>query len=245
MDSRNKLHSRLRLWEFPDQYIIEPANGSGAPCLDISRVDASMKLIDQVGECDSLRVPKIHPISGVVGMLKLLAGSYLVVVTESERVGSFLGHPIFKITSLKVLPCDHSLKNSPEEQKKMETEFSRLLSVAEKTTGLFFSYQVNLTLSSQRLHDLGHYIVAVNRDMAPVPQKGGLEAVANFPVALAVVLLSFWFATMSMKQAGSDYKHKHLFFSLLWTGICVGVAALVRANGRIFCNRPRLHKPRG
>ncbi|KAL0847738.1 hypothetical protein Bca101_020985 [Brassica carinata] len=604
-DSRkNKLHSRLRLWEFPDQYVIEPADGSGAPCLDISRVDASMKLIDQVGECDSLRVPKIHPISGVVGMLKLLAGSYLVVVTESERVGSFLGHPIFKITSLKVLPCDHSLKNSPEEQKKMETEFSRLLSVAEKTTGLFFSYEVNLTLSSQRLHDLGaeskslplwrqaeprflwnnymlevlidnkldqfllpviqgnilsissftpfssiystwlrtrmwrrgadadgyvanfveteqivqmngytssfvqvrgsmpfmweqivdltykpkfeivqpeeatriaerhfldltkkygsvlavdlvnkhggegrlsekfasvmqhitgdeirylhfdfhqicghihferlsilyeqiegfleqngyfllnekgdkmkeqlgvvrtncidcldrtnvtqsmigrkmlelqlrrigvfgaeetisshpnfderykicqslvfvanlilqyldvnfqnllmhlrlsvwanhgddvsiqysgtpalkgdfvryghrtaqgvlkdgwsslrryylnnfadgtkqdaidllqgHYIVAVNRDMAPVPQKGGLEAVANFPVALAVVLLT-----------GSDYKHKHLFFSVLWTGICVGVAALVRANGRIFCNRPRLHKPRG
>lgn len=44
-ESRNKLHSRLRLWEFPDQYIIEPADGSGAPCLDISRVDASMKLI--------------------------------------------------------------------------------------------------------------------------------------------------------------------------------------------------------
>ncbi|CAF2073603.1 unnamed protein product [Brassica oleracea var. botrytis] len=602
MESRNKLHSRLRLWEFPDQYVIEPADdGSGAPCLDISRVDASMKLIDQVSECKSLRVPKIHSISGVVGMLKLLAGSYLVVVTESERVGSFLGHPIFKITSLKVLPCDHSLKNSPEEQKKMETEFSKLLSVAEKTTGLYFSYQVNLTLSSQRLHDLGaeskslplwrqaeprflwnnymlevlidnkldqfllpviqgnilfiscftpffetaigkdivditliarrctrrngtrmwrrgadldgyvanfveteqivqmngysssfvqvrgsmpfmweqivdltykpefeivqpeeathiaerhfldlrkkygsvlavdlvnkhggegrlsekfasimqhitgdeirylhfdfhricghihferlsilyeqiegfleqngyflvnekgdkmkeqlgvvrtncidcldrtnvtqsmigrkmlelqlkrigvfgaeetislhlnfderykilwanhgdevsiqysgtpalkgdfvryghrttqgvlkdgwsslvryylnnfadgtkqdaidllqgHYIVAMSRDMAPVPQKGGLEAVANFPAALAVVLISFWFATMSLKQAGSDYKHKHLFFSLLWTGICVGVAALVRANGRIFCNRPRLHKPRG
>lgn len=44
-ESRNKLHSRLRLWEFPDQYVIEPADGSGAPCLDISRVDASMKLI--------------------------------------------------------------------------------------------------------------------------------------------------------------------------------------------------------
>ncbi|EOA25320.1 hypothetical protein CARUB_v10018637mg [Capsella rubella] len=568
-DSRNKLHSRLRLWEFPDQYIIEPADGSGAHCLDISRVDASMKLIDQVPESNSVRVPKIHSIFGVVGMLKLLAGSYLVVVTESERVGSFLGHPIFKITTLKVLPCDHSLKNSPEEQKKMETEFSKLLSVAEKTTGLYFSYEVNLTLSSQRLHDLGdeskslplwrqaeprflwnnymlevlidnkldqfllpviqgnilctrmwrrgadldgyvanfveteqivqmngysssfvqvrgsmpfmweqivdltykpkfeivqpeeatriaerhfldlrkkygsvlavdlvnkhggegrlsekyasvmqhitgddirylhfdfhqicghihferlsilyeqiegfleqngyfllnekgekmkeqlgvvrsncidcldrtnvtqsmigrkmlelqlkrigvfgaeetisshlnfderykilwanhgdeisiqysgtpalkgdfvryghrtahgvlkdgwsslvryylnnfadgtkqdaidllqgHYIVAMSRDMAPVPQKGGLEAVANFPVALFVVLISFWFATMSLKQAGSDYKHKHLFFSLLWTGICVGMTALVRANGRIFCNRPRLHKPR-
>ncbi|CAA7057000.1 unnamed protein product [Microthlaspi erraticum] len=571
---RHKLHSGLRLWEFPDQYVIEPTDGSAASCLDISRLDGSMKLIDQVAECNSLRVPKIRSIFGVVGMLKLLAGSYLVVVTESESVGSFLGHPIFKITSLKVLPCDHSLKNSSEEQKKMEADFSRLLSVAERTTGLFFSYEINLTLSAQRLHDLGdeskslplwrqaeprflwnnymlellidnkvsigrdivditliarrcsrrngtrmwrrgadpdgyvanfveseqivrmngytssfvqvrgsmpfmweqivdltykpkfeiiqpeeaariaerhfldlrkkygsvlavdlvnkhggegrlserfagamqhitgedvrylhfdfhricghihferlailykqmedflekngyfllsekgekmkeqlgivrtncidcldrtnvtqsmigrkmlelqlkrigvfgaeeaisshlnfderykilwanhgddisiqysgtpalkgdfvrygqrtvqgvlndgwnalaryylnnfadgtkqdaidlvqgHYIVAVSRDMAPVPRKGGLEAVANFPVALAVVLISLWFATMSAKRGGSGYKY--MFFALVWAGISVGVAALVRANGRIFCNRPRLHKPR-
>ncbi|CAF2037903.1 unnamed protein product [Brassica napus] len=601
---KHRLHSGLRLWEFPDQYVIEPTDGSAAPCLDISRLDGSMKLIDQVAECNSLRVPKIRSIFGVVGMLKLLAGSYLVVVTESESVGSFLGHTIFKINSLKVLPCDHSLKNSPEEQKKVETDFSRLLNVAERTNGLYFSYEINLTLSAQRLHDLGdeskslplwrqaeprflwnnymlevlidnkldqfllpviqgnilysissfssisvlcrimtigrdivditliarrctrrngtrmwrrgadpdgyvanfveseqivhmngytssfvqirgsmpfmwdqivdltykpkfeivqpeeaariaerhfldlrkkygsvlavdlvnkhggegrlserfagamqhingddvrylhfdfhhicghihferlailyeqmedfldkngyfllnekgekmkeqsgivrtncidcldrtnytmqsmigrkmlelqlrrigvfgaeeaisshlnfderykilwanhgddisiqysgtpalkgdfvrygrrtvqgvlndgwnalaryylnnfadgtkqdaidlvqgHYIVAVSRDMAPVPRKGGLEAVANFPVALAVVLISLWFATMSVKRAGSDYRH--LFFSLVWTGISVAVAAVMRANGRIFCNRPRLHKPR-
>ncbi|KAL2339899.1 hypothetical protein Fmac_007839 [Flemingia macrophylla] len=40
-------------------------------------------------------------------------------------------------------------------QKKIEMEFSRLLNVAEKTTGLFFSYETNLTLSAQRLNDLG------------------------------------------------------------------------------------------
>ncbi|CAH8281143.1 unnamed protein product [Arabidopsis lyrata] len=591
MEGRHKLHSGLRLWEFPDQYVIEPTDGSSASCLDISRLDGSMKLIDQVAECNSLRVPKIRSIFGVVGMLKLLAGSYLVVVTESESVGSFLGHPIFKINSLKFLPCDHSLENSHEEQKKMETDFSRLLSVAERTTGLYFSYEINLTLTAQRLHDLGdeskllplwrqaeprflwnnymlevlienkldqfllpviqgsfhsfqtaigrdivditliarrcsrrngtrmwrrgadpdgyvanfveteqivrmngytssfvqvrgsmpfmweqivdltykpkfeivqpeeaariaerhflgvrkkygsvlavdlvnkhggegrlserfagamqhitgddvrylhfdfhhicghihferlailyeqmedflekngyflfnekgekmkeqlgivrtncidcldrtnvtqsmigrnmlefqlkrigvfgaeeaisshknfdecykilwanhgddisiqysgtpalkgdfvrygqrtvqgvlqdgwnalaryylnnfadgtkqdaidlvqgHYIVAVSRDMAPVPRKGGLEAVANFPVALMVILISFWFATMSVKQVGSSYKH--LFFSFVWAGISVAVAALVRANGRIFCSRPCLHKPR-
>ncbi|CAH2043013.1 unnamed protein product [Thlaspi arvense] len=607
---RHKLHSGLRLWEFPDQYVIEPTDGSGASCLDISRLDGSMKLIglvsssvsffslqisvcslpgalfplfsDHVAECNSLRVPKIRSIFGVVGTLKLLAGSYLVVVTESESVGSFLGHPIFRINSLKVLPCDLSLKDSPEEQKKMETDFSSLLSVAERTTGLYFSYEINLTLTAQRLHDLGddskslplwrqaeprflwnnymlevlidnklfhsplississacfqtaigrdivditliarrctrrngtrmwrrgadpdgyvanfveteqivhmngytssfvqvrgsmpfmweqivdltykpkfeivqpeeaariaerhfldlrkkygsvlavdlvnkhggegrlserfagavqhiagddvrylhfdfhricghihferlailydqmedflekngyfllnekgekmkgqlgivrtncidcldrtnvtqasinihhhvsprlfalllilygqmqsmivwanhgddisiqysgtpalkgdfvrygqrtvqgvlkdgwnalaryylnnfadgtkqdaidlvqgHYIVAVNRDMAPVPRKGGLEAVANLPVALAVVLISFWLATMSLKRAGSDYRH--LVFSLVWAGISVAVTALVRANARIFCNRPRLHRPR-
>ncbi|KAL0429968.1 UNVERIFIED_CONTAM: Phosphoinositide phosphatase SAC7 [Sesamum radiatum] len=81
--------------------------------------------------------------------------SYLLAITERECVGSYMGYPIFRVTSLKVFPCDHSLKSSPEEQKKMEAEFSRLLNVAERTPGLYFSYDVNITLSAQRLHDLG------------------------------------------------------------------------------------------
>lgn len=31
-------------------------------------------------------------------------------------------------------------------QKKMETEFSALLNIAERTPGLYFSYEANLTL---------------------------------------------------------------------------------------------------
>ncbi|XVE87533.1 hypothetical protein DITRI_Ditri18aG0125400 [Diplodiscus trichospermus] len=154
-ESCQKLYTRMRLWEFPDEYVIEPTDGSSASSLSISRVDASMKLIDNVPECSSVRVPKIQTIFGVVGILKLVAGSYLIVITDRECVGSYLGHPIFKVISLKVLPCDHSLKNSPAEQKKMETEFSGLLKIAEKTSGLFFSYDTNLTLSAQRLYDLG------------------------------------------------------------------------------------------
>ncbi|KAL3845023.1 hypothetical protein ACJIZ3_002426 [Penstemon smallii] len=154
-DPAMKLYKSMRLWEFPDQYVLEPTDGSSASSLAISRLDGSMNLIDEIPQCDTLRVPKIRTVYGVVGMLKLLAGSYLIVITERERVGSYLGYPIFKITSMKVFPCDHSLKNSPEEQKKMESEFSRLLNVAERTLGLYFSYDVNITLSSQRLHDLG------------------------------------------------------------------------------------------
>ncbi|XP_047314895.1 phosphoinositide phosphatase SAC7-like [Impatiens glandulifera] len=154
-DTAKKLYTRMRLWDFPDQYIIEPTDGSGGSILQVSRVDGSMKLIDQVPQCSSVRGPDIQTIYGVAGMLKLLAGSYLLVIKERECVGSYLGHPMFKVTSLKVLPCDHSLKNSPVEQKKMETEFSKLLSVAELSPGLFFSYDVNTTLSLQRLHNLG------------------------------------------------------------------------------------------
>lgn len=154
-DSVQKLYTRMRLWEFPDQYVIEPTDGSSGSSLAVSRVDGSMKLIDEVPECTTVRVPKIYTIFGVVGILRLLAGSYLMVITERECAGSYLGHPIFKISSMKVFPCDHSLKSTPAEQKKAELEFSGLLNVAEKTTGLFFSYETNLTLSAQRLNDLG------------------------------------------------------------------------------------------
>ncbi|XP_057965812.1 phosphoinositide phosphatase SAC6-like [Malania oleifera] len=154
-DSGKKLYTRMRLWEFPDQFIVEPTDGSPGSCLAISRVDGSMILIDEPPECISVRVPRIWTIFGVIGILKLLAGSYLLVIMERECVGSYLGHPIFKLSSLKIFPCDHSLKNSPAEQKKMETEFSVLLNAAERTSGLYFSYDTNLTLSAQRLHDLG------------------------------------------------------------------------------------------
>ncbi|GMN28738.1 hypothetical protein TIFTF001_002158 [Ficus carica] len=154
-DSGQKLYSRMRLWEFPDEYVIEPTDGSSAASLSINRHDGSLNLIDELPVSTSVRTPKIQTIFGVVGMLKLLAGSYLIVITERECVGSYLGHPIFKILSLKVFPCDHSLKNSNAQQKKMEAEFSALLNIAERTSGLFFSYDTNLTLSLQKLHELG------------------------------------------------------------------------------------------
>ncbi|KAM5546960.1 phosphoinositide phosphatase SAC6 [Rosa sericea] len=152
---RPKLYTRMRLWEFPDQYVIEPTDGSNGSSLAVSRVDGSMSLIEKLPESSSVRVPKIRTIFGVVGVLKLVAGSYLMVITERLSVGSYLGHPIYKVSSFKVFPCDHSLRNSPAEQKKMETEFSALLNIAERTPGLYFSYEANLTLSSQRLNDLG------------------------------------------------------------------------------------------
>ncbi|KAL6011939.1 hypothetical protein ACLOJK_002405 [Asimina triloba] len=102
-----QLYRRMRLWEFPDQYIIEPTDGNSDSYLAVSCVDGSLELI----------------------------GSYMVVITERECVGSYLGHPIFR--------------------KKLETEFFMLLNAAERTSGLYFSYDVNLTLSAQRLHDLG------------------------------------------------------------------------------------------
>ncbi|KAL0463756.1 UNVERIFIED_CONTAM: Phosphoinositide phosphatase SAC6 [Sesamum latifolium] len=113
-DPAQKLYNKMRLWEFPDQYVVEPTDGSSGSFLAISRLDGSMSHIgnfihvsvfsdsvvyvlevagatcftlrvnsfsgllctDEIPQCNSLRVPKIQTIYGVVGMLKLLAGKF-------------------------------------------------------------------------------------------------------------------------------------------------------------------------
>ncbi|OAY65446.1 Phosphoinositide phosphatase SAC7 [Ananas comosus] len=130
-----KLHTRLRLWEYPEKYILEPVDGLADSYLSISRADGSMKLIGELPLQGSVHSARVQTIYGIIGVLKLL---------ERECVGSYLGHAIFRVSSLQVLPCNHSLKTSSAEQKKMESEFSTLLDAAHGTSGL-----------SQRLHDLG------------------------------------------------------------------------------------------
>ncbi|XP_042026665.1 phosphoinositide phosphatase SAC6-like [Salvia splendens] len=147
-----KVYNRMRLWEFPDQYLVEPTDGSSAPFLAVSRYNASFSLTDELPQIISS--PNIWTIYGVVGTLKLLAGSYLLVITGRESAGTYVDKPIFRISSMKIFPCDISLKHASEEHKRIESEFSQLLHIAENTPGLYFSYEVNLTLSLQRLHDL-------------------------------------------------------------------------------------------
>ncbi|KAG6401090.1 hypothetical protein SASPL_137935 [Salvia splendens] len=66
-DPAQKLYAKMRLWEFPDQYVVEPTDGSSASLLAVSRLDGSMNLVGEIPQCSKLRVPKIQTIYGVVG----------------------------------------------------------------------------------------------------------------------------------------------------------------------------------
>ncbi|TVU29712.1 hypothetical protein EJB05_21292, partial [Eragrostis curvula] len=151
----SKLHTRLRLWEFPNSYIFEPIDGLADLYLSVSRATGTMNLVEELPPRGSSTNPKVQTVYGVIGVLKLAVGSYFLVITDRDCVGSHLGHAVFKVTGLKVLPCNNALSTSSAEQKKMEKEFSELLDAAERTIGLHFSYDINLTLTAQKLHDLG------------------------------------------------------------------------------------------
>lgn len=44
-DPSQKLYTRMRLWEYSDQFVVEPSDGSSGSCLAISRLNGALTLL--------------------------------------------------------------------------------------------------------------------------------------------------------------------------------------------------------
>ncbi|XP_019101906.1 PREDICTED: phosphoinositide phosphatase SAC8-like [Camelina sativa] len=147
--SRFKLNDQFKLLEFPDKYVVTPVDspheGGG---FSVNRRDGNIKPLDE--DASSENPTKFSTIYGVGGTIRLLAGTYLLVITSREKAGSFLGFPIFRVTGMKFLPCNEAFRFATAQEKKDEAYFRTLLQALEATPGLYFSYETDLTLNLQR-----------------------------------------------------------------------------------------------
>ncbi|CAN6320372.1 unnamed protein product, partial [Urochloa humidicola] len=69
-------------------------------------------------------------------------------------------------------------------------------------------------------------------------QAGGFESASYLPVASAIIVGGITATTFTLSQVGRNAQH--FISSIICAGLTVGVVALVKANGKQFCSRPRL-----
>ncbi|CAM6083198.1 unnamed protein product [Calypogeia fissa] len=155
-----KLCDRLRMWELPDRVVFEPTDAHSSQFLSINREDGQLQWISQLPPSSADHSSKTTTIFGLAGVVRLLAGTYALVITGRTRVGSYHGFSVYLVTSMKFLCCNSNLKLSNSQEKRDEAHFTALLKAVETTPGLYFSYEVDLTLNSQRAHDLADRRVA-------------------------------------------------------------------------------------
>lgn len=93
---------------------------------------------------------------GIYGLIELLAGKYLIVVTEQSLIGSLPGSDaeIRQVTGVKIIPCGRGLiELSPplraDEEMYLSLLESALNQSAPMSTGLFYSSTVALSRSLQ------------------------------------------------------------------------------------------------
>ncbi|BBM96933.1 phosphatidylinositol 4-phosphatase [Marchantia polymorpha subsp. ruderalis] len=149
-----KLCDRMRLWELPDQVIFEPTDAHTSRFLSINRESGDLEWLGQLPTSAGGHSTRPISIFGLVGVVRLLAGTYALVVTGRRCVGAYRGSPVYLITSMKFLCCNSVLKLQTPQEKRDEANFAHLLKAVEATPGLYFSYEVDLTLNAQRAHDL-------------------------------------------------------------------------------------------
>ncbi|MCO5586246.1 hypothetical protein L7F22_040185 [Adiantum nelumboides] len=144
------LCSEMCLLEYDDYFIIEPADGKDYPLLVISRSEGNLQLLDVMPQLDGQQLLRSCTIYGVLGVLNLLAGSYVLVVTERMHAGTYKEKAVYLVQSMQFLFCNSSLGRLTPQEKRDEAHFVSLLRTIERTSGLFFSYDTDLTLSLQR-----------------------------------------------------------------------------------------------
>jgi len=59
---------------------------------------------------------RVSRIYGVAGIIRLLAGSYVLIITSRKDAGSYQGSPVYHANSMKFLCCNEAIKDlTPQE----------------------------------------------------------------------------------------------------------------------------------
>lgn len=143
----NSLCARLRLWEFADQYVLEPLEGGHAQLLAIRREGAELQLLSELPADMPVRTLAVF---GFLGVIRLLSEAYALVVTSREHVGSYHGSSVYKVLSMKFLQCKSDSRLLSATEKADEAHLRSLLKSVEATPGLYMSYEADLTRSIQK-----------------------------------------------------------------------------------------------
>uniref|UniRef100_A0A2C9LVI7 Phosphatidylinositol-3-phosphatase SAC1 n=1 Tax=Biomphalaria glabrata TaxID=6526 RepID=A0A2C9LVI7_BIOGL len=108
----------LKLHITSDKFIVEPFAGhlKNPNVLVIDRVTQDISLHDFVHDIPASAITK--SIYGIIGIIRLVAGPYLIVVTEREKVGHILNNVVWKVTKTELLCYKRSLTHLNERQVK-------------------------------------------------------------------------------------------------------------------------------
>ncbi|GFP97940.1 phosphoinositide phosphatase sac8 [Phtheirospermum japonicum] len=98
-----------------------------------------------IGDEPSGSPSKGSTIYGVAGKIKLLEGTYVLVITSRKEVGTYLSFPVFRVTAMKFLSCNVASRFLTNQEKRDKDCFMNLLKIVESTPGLYYSYETDMT----------------------------------------------------------------------------------------------------
>ncbi|XP_073234289.1 phosphatidylinositol-3-phosphatase SAC1-like isoform X1 [Porites lutea] len=147
----NAVYRALKLHIAPDKFYIEPRDqhSVGDKILEIDRVTQELILADNEGQIPPSA--ESRDIFGILGIINLLAGPYLVVITKKSLVGHIKGHEIWKVKGTDVLAFPRATLHLTESQQRNNNVYLSMVRSVLQTDSFYFSCTYDLTHTLQRL----------------------------------------------------------------------------------------------
>lgn len=145
-----KLYDNLNLYTTSDSYYLQPIENESV-LLYIDRITQEMSLQTNNGQIPP--TAKMITIFGILGKIRLLAGYYLIVITERTRMGPMLGHDIWRIDNIELVPFPKAFLHINQKQEEVNKIYVSMLKSVFSIPDFYYSYTYDITHTLQRLHN--------------------------------------------------------------------------------------------
>uniref|UniRef100_A0A7E4UTD1 Phosphatidylinositol-3-phosphatase SAC1 n=1 Tax=Panagrellus redivivus TaxID=6233 RepID=A0A7E4UTD1_PANRE len=165
------VYERYNLYISNEKFFVEPRTKTGSLAsnvyLEIDRTTTELRLQSETPLL--LAGADVIPIYGIVGIVKLVAGPYLVVIKKAEVVGTVNDAEIYHVTETEALPFNKSTLHLTERQSWFNKHFLDMIQLVLATRGFYYSPSFDLTHSLQWLSE----------NVTPDYRSSGLHARAD------------------------------------------------------------------
>lgn len=131
-----------------DRFFLEPVNSRQV--LVIDRLSHDITLEENVGQVPFVATRRT--VYGLVGIIHLIAGPYLVLVTRRAKVGMLNKQTIWRVEGTDIVPYARSTTFLTPEQRQYNDKYIAMVQQVLATPYLYFSYTYDLTHTLQRLY---------------------------------------------------------------------------------------------
>ncbi|CAF1175682.1 unnamed protein product [Rotaria sordida] len=151
-DANGKLQQNIvdnyTLHLLSDYFIIQPMVRDAKECLVIDRTTEEIQIQNVLPNVNGALRRSIH---GIIGIINLISGPYLIVITSKQRIGDIDGHAIYKVQTTDIIPYARNMSHLNEHQIKYNTKYLSMVELVLRTEAFYFSYSYDITHTFQRL----------------------------------------------------------------------------------------------
>lgn len=94
----------------------------------------------------------IKQIWGIFGVIQLIAGKYLILITQIVQIGEILGKTIYRIENVEIIPYQQSELHLTEDQKRYNRQYQQMLTTFLQAPFFYLSYTYDLSHTLQALY---------------------------------------------------------------------------------------------